>query len=43
MIEIHLSNVVSTFIIALVIALLAAILPAWRAARLNPIDALAAD
>lgn len=43
MIEIHLGNVVSTFIIALVIALLAAILPAWRAARLNPIDALAAD
>jgi len=43
MIEIHLSNVISTFIIALVIALIAAILPAWRAARLNPIDALAAD
>lgn len=43
MIEIHVGNVVSTFIIALVIALLAAILPAWRAARLNPIDALAAD
>ncbi len=43
MIEIHLGNVISTFIIALVIALIAAILPAWRAARLNPIDALAAD
>ncbi|RRK09579.1 ATP-binding cassette domain-containing protein [Lactiplantibacillus garii] len=43
MIAIHVGNVVTTFIIALVIALLAAILPAWRAARLNPIDALAAD
>ena len=43
MIEIQVSNIISTFIIALVIALLAAILPAWRAARLNPIDALAAD
>ena len=43
MIEIQMSNIISTFIIALVIALLAAILPAWRAARLNPIDALAAD
>lgn len=43
MIDIQVGNVVSTFIIALIIALLAAILPAWRAARLNPIDALAAD
>lgn len=43
MIEIQMGNIISTFIIALVIALLAAILPAWRAARLNPIDALAAD
>lgn len=43
MIEIQVGNVISTFIIALVIALVAAILPAWRAARLNPIDALAAD
>ncbi|CAM3154559.1 ABC transporter ATP-binding protein/permease [Lactiplantibacillus plajomi] len=43
LIAIHVDNVVMTFIIALIIALLAAILPAWRAARLNPIDALAAD
>ncbi|MFB9768685.1 ABC transporter ATP-binding protein/permease [Lactiplantibacillus modestisalitolerans] len=43
LVAIQMGNVVSTFIIALIIALLAAILPAWRAARLNPIDALAAD
>ncbi|MDC7952828.1 ATP-binding cassette domain-containing protein [Liquorilactobacillus mali] len=42
-VQIALSNVVLTFIIAVVISLLAAILPARRAARLNPIDALAAD
>ncbi|MFC6182569.1 ABC transporter ATP-binding protein/permease [Lactiplantibacillus daowaiensis] len=43
LIQIQVGNIVSTFVIALAIALLAAILPAWRAARLNPIDALAAD
>lgn len=43
LIQIQVDNIVFTFVIALAIALLAAILPAWRAARLNPIDALAAD
>lgn len=42
-VQISLTNVVTTFVIAIVIALLAAFLPARRAAKLNPIDALAAD
>lgn len=36
-------NVVFAFVIALVISFIAALLPARRAAKLNPIDALAAD
>lgn len=43
LIAIQPQNVLLTFIIALIISLVAAILPAWRAARLNPIDALSAD
>ncbi|AIG65049.1 ATP-binding cassette domain-containing protein [Weissella tructae] len=43
MIQIGVGNVVSTFILALIIAFLAALLPARRAAKLNPIDALSAD
>lgn len=42
-VQISLTNVVTTFVIAVVIALLAAFLPARSAAKLNPIDALAAD
>ena len=37
------ANLINGFIIALVISFLAALLPARRAARLNPIDALAAE
>jgi ABC-type antimicrobial peptide transport system permease subunit len=43
MIQISVGNIVMTFILALVISFLAALLPARRAAKLNPIDALAAD
>ncbi|MCW0953574.1 ATP-binding cassette domain-containing protein [Weissella ceti] len=43
MIQIGVGNVISTFILALVISFLAALLPARRAAKLNPIDALSAD
>ena len=43
LVQIKLTNVISIFIIALVIAWLAAILPARRAARLNPITALASE
>ena len=43
MIQISLGNVVMTLILALVISFLAALLPARRAAKLNPIDALSAD
>ena len=43
LVQIQFSNVISIFIIALLIAWLAAILPARRAARLNPITALAAE
>ncbi|WP_288527931.1 ABC transporter ATP-binding protein/permease [uncultured Secundilactobacillus sp.] len=43
MVQITPGNVIGTFIIALIIAFLAALLPARRASRLNPIDALSAD
>lgn len=43
MIQINAGNVISTFILALIISFLAALLPARRAAKLNPIDALSAD
>lgn len=42
-IQITFGNVVFAFVVALVISFLAALLPARRAANLNPIDALAAD
>ncbi|GAX00555.1 ABC transporter ATP-binding protein/permease [Secundilactobacillus silagei] len=42
-VQISLSNVVVVFVIALIISLLASLLPARSAARLNPIDALSAD
>ncbi len=42
-VQISFSNILTTFVIALVISLLAAFLPARRAAALNPIDALSAD
>lgn len=43
MVQITPANVISTVIIALVISFIAALLPARRASRLNPIDALSAD
>lgn len=43
MIQVEVGNIVSTFVLALVISFFAALLPARRAARLNPIDALSAD
>ncbi len=43
MIQISFGNVVTTLILALIISFLAALLPARRAAKLNPIDALSAD
>ncbi|WKF84980.1 ABC transporter ATP-binding protein/permease [Lacticaseibacillus pantheris] len=43
MISIAPGNVVFAFIMAIVISFLAALLPARRASRLNPIDALSAD
>lgn len=42
-VQISLTNVVVVFAIALLISLLASLLPARSAARLNPIDALSAD
>lgn len=42
-VQISASSVIVVFIIALIISLLAAMLPARSAARLNPIDALSAD
>lgn len=43
MVQITLGNVITTFVIAIVISFIAALLPARRASRLNPIDALSAD
>jgi ABC-type antimicrobial peptide transport system permease subunit len=43
MIQIHASNVISVIVIAIIISFLAALLPARRASKLNPIDALSAD
>lgn len=43
MIQIHASNVISVIVIAIFISFLAALLPARRASKLNPIDALSAD
>ncbi|KRN31296.1 ABC transporter ATP-binding protein/permease [Weissella halotolerans] len=43
MIQIQPANIGWTFALALVISFLAALLPARRAAKLNPIDALSAD
>lgn len=43
MIQVSVNNIIFTIIVALVISFLAALLPARRASRLNPIDALAAD
>lgn len=43
MIQISFGNVVTTLVLALIISFMAALLPARRAAKLNPIDALAAD
>jgi ABC-type antimicrobial peptide transport system permease subunit len=42
-VQISLGNVLFALVSALLIAFLAALLPARRAARLNPIKALAAD
>ncbi|MDF7637193.1 ATP-binding cassette domain-containing protein [Leuconostocaceae bacterium ESL0958] len=42
-VQISFGNVVTCFVLALLISLLAAVLPARRAAKLNPIDALSAD
>ena len=42
-VQISIGNVVGTFVIALVIALIAAWMPSRRAAKMNPIDALAAE
>ncbi|WP_421016853.1 ABC transporter ATP-binding protein/permease [Furfurilactobacillus cerevisiae] len=42
-VQISVTNVVSVFVIALIISLIAAWLPARHAAALNPIDALSAD
>ena len=42
-IQITFGNIAFAFVVALVISFLAALLPARRAANLNPIDALAAD
>ncbi|GAY72310.1 ABC transporter, ATP-binding and permease protein [Lentilactobacillus kosonis] len=43
MVQITPTNVITTIIIAIVISFIAALLPARRASRLNPIDALSAD
>lgn len=42
-IQINATNIITVFVIALIISLLASLLPARRAAKLNPIDALSAD
>ncbi|MFX3617973.1 MAG: FtsX-like permease family protein, partial [Sporolactobacillus sp.] len=43
MVQISPGNIIFTVVIALVISFIAALLPARRASRLNPIDALSAD
>lgn len=43
LVQIQLGNVIAIFVIAIIIAWLAAILPARRAARANPIKAFAAE
>jgi len=43
MVQITAANIITIVIIALVISFIAALLPARRASRLNPIDALSAD
>ncbi|MFX3616184.1 MAG: FtsX-like permease family protein, partial [Sporolactobacillus sp.] len=43
MVQITPGNIIFTVVIALVISFIAALLPARRASRLNPIDALSAD
>lgn len=43
MVQISGGNVIFTFVVAIIISFLAALLPARRASRLNPIDALSAD
>ena len=42
-VQISVSNVVTIFVMGVIISLVAAFLPARQAAKLNPIDALAAD
>lgn len=42
-VQITAGNIVFAFVVAIVISFIAALLPAHRAANLNPIDALAAD
>lgn len=42
-VQITWGNIIFAFVIAIVISFIAALLPARRAAKLNPIDALAAD
>jgi ABC-type antimicrobial peptide transport system permease subunit len=39
----NLSNVIFAFAAAMIIAFIAALLPARKASRLNPIDALSAE
>jgi ABC-type lipoprotein export system ATPase subunit/ABC-type antimicrobial peptide transport system permease subunit len=43
MVQITTGNIIFAFVIALIIAFLAALLPSRKAAKLNPIDALSAD
>ena len=42
-VQVTAGNIVFAFVVAIVISFIAALLPAHRAANLNPIDALAAD
>jgi len=42
-IQITPGNILTTIILALIISFLAALLPANRASKMNPIDALSAD
>lgn len=42
-VQITAGNIIFAFVIAIIISFIAALLPARRAAKLNPIDALAAD